>query len=77
VATQNTLSLLYVAILFRFCRYEGRPLTENAKLRTTSSSTDKEEFWREMDEAMQGIPGNEDALNGGDMNGHVDREREE
>jgi len=31
----------------------------------------KEEFWREMDDVMQGMPGKEDILIGGDLNGHV------
>ncbi|XP_050523222.1 uncharacterized protein LOC126895426 [Daktulosphaira vitifoliae] len=36
---------------------------------------DKEVFWREMDEVMQGCPDNENAMIGGDMNGHVGNER--
>ncbi|XP_050524774.1 craniofacial development protein 2-like [Daktulosphaira vitifoliae] len=34
----------------------------------------KEVFWREMDEVMQGVPGNMDVVIGGDMNGHVGNE---
>jgi len=33
----------------------------------------KEQFWREMDEVMQGIPENEDAVIGGDINALVGR----
>ena len=36
---------------------------------------EKEEFWREMDEVIQGIPGHEDVVIGGDMNGHVGSEK--
>ena len=35
----------------------------------------KEEFWREMDEIVQGIPGREDIVIGGDMNGHLGSNR--
>ncbi|XP_050528181.1 uncharacterized protein LOC126898283 [Daktulosphaira vitifoliae] len=35
----------------------------------------KEVFWREMDEVMQGVSGNEDAMIGGDMNGNEGNER--
>ncbi|XP_050521633.1 uncharacterized protein LOC126894562 [Daktulosphaira vitifoliae] len=36
---------------------------------------DMEVFCREMDEEMQGVPGNEDVVIGGDMNGHIGNER--
>ncbi|XP_050521934.1 uncharacterized protein LOC126894745 [Daktulosphaira vitifoliae] len=38
------------------------------------SEIDKEVFWREMDEVMQDVPGNEDAVIGGDMNEDVNND---
>jgi len=38
---------------------------------------ESEKFWQEINEVMEGIPENEDAVIGGDMNGHVGNERGE
>jgi len=36
-----------------------------------SEESQKEEFWRKMDEVIQRIPGAEEIVIGGDMNGYV------
>lgn len=40
-----------------------------------SEENDKEVFWREIDEVIQGIPGNKDTVIDNDMYGHADCER--